>query len=183
MENSQLSWNIDPTTLKGLNDMVSSNLMTRFKKQTSQYRHLDRGRPCDTLNHSFELGVKPHLCHLAAVWSLPSYLMAPALVSHFYKQDHRSTHFMRLLGGQNLLKITYLVRHITNICKWVSSLQIASDSPRISCTRRQSRFGFSSSAGTVCGISTPDRSSGWEWPSPQDVASSGLPIWITRKKW
>ena len=33
----------------------------------------------------------------------------------------------------------------------------------------------------MCDISTPDKSSEWEWPGPQAVASSGLLIWITNK--
>ena len=53
--------------------------------------------------------------------------------------------------------------------------------PRISWTKQQSRFGFFSSAGNVYDISTPDKSSEWEWPGPQAVASSSLLIWITNK--
>lgn len=169
MEDSQLFGKTDPTLLKWLNNIISSNLKTRFKMQTSTTCISISGKQWDGLSWSSDL-----------FWTQsPSRPFSSCyLVFSSLKRGPEEDPFYQVTGKIKYLKGTFIVKNGTNTRKKVPWLHLL---PRISWTRQQSQFGFFSSAGNVCDISTPDKSSEWEWPGPQAVASSGLLIWITNK--
>ena len=68
MEDSQLSGKTDPTLLKWLNNIISSNLKTKFKMQTSTTCiSISENSGMNTTGALTCSGLKPHLGHLVAV--------------------------------------------------------------------------------------------------------------------
>lgn len=115
MEDSQLFGKTDPTLLKWLNNIISSNLKTKFKMQTSTTCISISGKQWDERNWSSDL-----------FWTqTPSRPFSSCyLVFSSLKRGPEEDPFYQVTGKIKYLKGTFIVKNGTNIRKEVPWLHL-----------------------------------------------------------